>query len=52
LEAWLASQDDKCAQTRESEGWTDLERTGHGEVALRGVPERFGEDPELKLSGG
>jgi hypothetical protein len=52
LEARLESQGDKCAQTRESEGWTDLERAGRGEVALRGVLERFGGNPELRLSGG
>jgi hypothetical protein len=52
LEARLASQGDKCAQTRESEGWTDLERAGRGEVELCGAPERFGGNLELRLSGG
>ena len=30
----------------------DLGRAGHGEVELCGVPERFGRNLELRLSGG
>jgi hypothetical protein len=30
----------------------DLNRADHGEVELCGVPERFGGNPELRLSGG
>ena len=30
----------------------DLNRADHGEVKLCGVPERFGGNLELKLSGG
>ena len=47
-----ALQSVKSARTSESEGRTDRYRTGRGEVALRGVLERFGGNPELRLSGG
>jgi hypothetical protein len=47
-----ASQSVKSAQTRESEGWTDRERAGHGEAGFMVAETWFGENLKFEFSGG
>jgi hypothetical protein len=47
-----ASQSVKGTQTRESDGWADRERAGHGEVGFMVADTWFGENLKFEFSGG